>query len=330
MRDRRPGSHPQRPDPRGTVVLGVDVGGTKTTAALADSEGRLLRKERAATDASGGASAGLETIFTLVSSLLEWVAPLSRVVRIGVGFGGPVDYSSGTVLLSHHVAGWMGMPLKRKLEERFGVPTVVDNDANAAGLGEFIFGAARGRNHALYVNIGTGIGGAIIANGRLIRGAQSAAGEIGHMVLDPEGPPCTCGRRGCLEALASGSAIGRRAGELRESGALPTTLPPVSSAEQVCAAAAAGDPLAQRVFAETVQWLARGLGVAADLLNPDIIVLGGGVSELGDQLLVPLRAALPRYVLPQTAPFLTVVTAELGYDSGVRGAVALALTEESP
>lgn len=311
------------------LVIGVDIGGTNTTAALAALDGQLLQRERRTTDRAVGATGALQTICRLVESLLRNAPNECEVIGVGVGFGGPVDYETGTVLLSHHVPGWEGVPLKAELERRLQMPAVVDNDANAAGLGEQLFGSARGQQHVLYLNLGTGIGGAVIANGEVVRGAQSAAGEIGHMVLWPEGPHCTCGKRGCLESLASGPAIARWAEELRHAD-LPTGLPRGATGELVCQFAAAGDALGKRVLAEITEWLARGIGVAVNLLNPGVVVLGGGVSELGEQLLGPLRGAVSRYALPQTATGLRLVQAELGYDSGVRGGVAVAVKTLRP
>ncbi|MFN3422318.1 MAG: ROK family protein, partial [Armatimonadota bacterium] len=196
------------------VVLGVDVGGTKMTAALATQDGQIVKLLRIQTKQEEGAEGGFKAICRMVRDLLSEAKQKGLTVsQIGVGFGGPVDFERGIVYLSHHVPGWENFPLKAELENYFGIATIVDNDANAGTLGEWMFGAGKGIDDLLYVNIGTGIGGGIISGGRLVRGWRNLAGEIGHMTVKPDGPVCTCGRKGCLEALASGSAIGREGTE---------------------------------------------------------------------------------------------------------------------
>jgi glucokinase len=301
-------------------VIGLDVGGTKMTAALATMDGQVVRLRRQQTQREEGAQGGFAAICAMVGELLKEAAQEGlRVMRIGIGFGGPVDFERGVVYLSHHVAGWENFPLRTELERRFGIPTVVDNDANAGTLGEWRFGAGRGVNDLLYVNIGTGIGGGIISGGRLVRGWRNLAGEIGHMTVKPDGPLCPCGRKGCLEALASGSAIGR---EGTERIGQPLT------SEEVFMLAERGNPIAQRVIDEAVDALAFAIGAAANLFNPKRVILGGGVAEAPEALLLqPLRERLPRYLLPQVAEGLEVIRAQLGYDAGIMGAIALALTD---
>lgn len=300
--------------------IGVDVGGTNMTGALAAEDGTLREKIRRPTDRAGGATAGLELIAAIVSELLAHAAAdRSPAERIGIGFGGPVDYEHGVVLLSHHVEGWENFPLRDELQRRFSLPVVLDNDANAGTLAEWRFGAGRGFRDLLYVNVGTGIGGGVIAGGRLMRGVRNLAGEIGHIVVSRGGAPCTCGRRGCLEVCASGDALGRRA-----SAALGR---PVDGRE-VFALAAADHPVARQVLSEVIEDLAQGIGSAVGILNPEAVIIGGGLSEAPAALFLdPLRAAIPRYCLEGAARGLVVEAAKLGYDAGVMGAVALALSE---
>ncbi len=301
-----------------TVVVGVDVGGTKMTAAIATADGQIVQLLRQQTKREEGATGGFAAICTMVQTLLGTAAQKGMTVaHIGVGFGGPVDFARGVVYLSHHVAGWENFPLKAALEERFRLPVTVDNDANAGTLGEWLFGAGKGVSDLLYVNIGTGIGGGLISDGKLVRGWRNLAGEIGHMTVKPDGPVCTCGRKGCLEALASGSAIGR---EGTERLGRPTT------SEEVFTLAAQGNPVAKQILDEAVDTLAFAIGAAANLFNPQRVILGGGVAEAPEALLLqPLREKLPRYLLPQVAEGLEVVRAQLGYDAGIMGAIALAL-----
>ncbi len=301
------------------MVIGIDVGGTKTTGGLASEDGRLTVKIRRSTDRSGGAAAGLKLICEILAELMEHAAlTRTKVRRIGVGFGGPVDFEEGVVLLSHHVAGWEGLPLRHELKSRFRVPVVVDNDANAGTLGEWKFGAGLGFTDLLYVNIGTGIGGGIISGGRLLRGAQNLAGEIGHLVVVRNGPECTCGKRGCLESCASGDAIARRGSE--------SLGMPVSSKE-VFALAVEGHAGAKKVLCDVVEDLAHGIGSAVSLLNPAVVIIGGGLSEAPQKVfLEPLRQAIPHYCLNDAAKRLHVEIAQLRYDAGLMGAVALALS----
>ncbi len=300
------------------VWIGIDVGGTNMTGGLAAADGTLVARIRRATDRRGGMAAGLELIVELVSQLARQASGDGfRVQRIGVGFGGPVDHARGVVIKSHHVEGWEHVPLRDELQRRFNVPVVVDNDANAGTLGEWRFGAGRDVDDLLYVNVGTGIGGGVVAGGRLVRGASNLAGEIGHTTIVRNGPPCTCGRKGCLEACASGDALARRGAE---------ALGRQVSGREVFALAGNGNETARRVVEAVVEDLAQGIGTAASLLNPAVVIIGGGLSEAPETLfLEPLRRAVPRYCLGEAARNLRVEAAQLRYDAGVIGAVALAL-----
>lgn len=316
-------------------MLGVDIGGTRLSSAVVDADGAVLHLWREATPAGRGA-------LTIVQWLAQAVAEGRDYAReeykqtpagIGIGFGGPVDYSTGLIRRSHHVKGWEGVPLGQLLHEATGLPTFLENDANAGGLGEALFGAGRGADSLLYVNIGTGIGGAVIINQRIHRGAHSNAGEIGHVVIDPwHGPVCTCAKRGCLEALASGNALGQAARRrLREQPNLNSSLAALPLEEvsggQVGAAAQQSDPLALEVVRQAAEYLGLALAGAANLVDPELIVIGGGVGELGELLLGPTREAFQRYATPPVVANTAIVTAELGYDAGVIGAAAVALVE---
>ncbi|MBE8987438.1 ROK family protein, partial [Nostoc sp. LEGE 12450] len=196
-----------------TLILALDFGGTKLAAALVNIGSRKwLRYERRLSPVGANASTDLEIMRSLIYSLLEDAKPAA----IGVSFGGPVDASTGTVRLSHHVAGWENIPLKALLEDEFGVSVGVDNDANIAALGEHRFGAGQGYDSLFYITVSTGVGGGWILNGQPWRGAGGMAGEIGHIVVDPAGPMCLCGKRGCVERLASGPYMAQNAREILE------------------------------------------------------------------------------------------------------------------
>ncbi|MEN6644362.1 MAG: ROK family protein [Armatimonadia bacterium] len=295
------------------TIIGLDVGGTRLSAALVRLDGRVLNVARERTPQCG--EAALELLFEMVRDLQQTTKALAAPpAGIGIGFGGPVDFGTQTIVRSHHVEGWKpGLPMARLFAERFGLPVVVDNDANCGGLGETKFGAAHGYRNVLYVNIGTGIGGAVILNGEIHHGAHSTAGEIGHSVVLPGGPVCTCDKCGCLEALSSGSAIGR---EGRAAGMGEVT------GREVGESALTGEPVAVEVVARAARWLGLAIGNAANLIDPEIIVLGGGVPELGEAFLGPAREAYRATAMP-AARETPVVAAALGYDAGVVGAAAL-------
>ena len=319
-------------------MAGVDIGGTNQSVALARLDGEVVATRRRRLGAGETAQDVVAAVLGLIESALEEQRrPAGRpgagtLRRIGVGFGGPVDVKNGTVLTSHHVSGWDGFPLRATLEERLDASTVIDNDANAAALGEALFGAGRGQRNLLYVNVGTGIGAGVVLNGRLYHGQHGMAGEIGHVTVAPDGPLCPCGKRGCLEAVASGRAIGLRgqAAARAEPGAAGRLLAlaggrrggyrrharPRGGAE--------GDPLAGRIVDETAAYLGLALGNVANVLDPAMIIVGGGVGEAGERLFGPLREAVRRHLLP-SMPAPEVVPAALGYDAGIVGALALAL-----
>ncbi len=318
-------------------ILALDFGGTKLAAATANIGSRKwLRYERRLSPASADASTDLEIMRSLIYSLLQHTKPAA----IGVSFGGPVDASTGTVRLSHHVAGWENIPLKGLLEEEFGVPVGVDNDANIAALGEHRFGAGQGYDSLFYITVSTGVGGGWILNGKPWRGAGGMAGEIGHMVVDPAGPVCLCGKRGCVERLASGPYMAQNVREILEN------VPPSRSVSQrrhqggevlrglvgdnlelltgqlVSEAAAAGDDLAKEVLHKAAWALGVGIGNVANLMNPQRFVLGGGVMKAGEDFWRVMRQVARETALPEVD--FEIVPAVLGDDAPLWGAVAIA------
>ncbi len=273
-------------------TLAIDIGGTKFSLALFEGE-QMTRRESRRTDRQGGPEWMIEQIFSIAAG---W-----KFDHCGIGFGGPVDFPSQTVTLSTHVGGWKGFPLVERIRERFDVPVIMDNDANVGALGEALFGAGRDTRPLFYMTLSTGIGGGIVLeNSTVYRGADSYAGEIGHLTIEPGGPECLCGSRGCFERLCCGMWLERDYGK---------------TAEELMK-----DP----AFVERyVIDLAQGLKAAVMILNPARIVIGGGIAKAGDALFVPLRLELRRQVTSWSRARLDVVPAGLGDDSVLYGSAGL-------
>ena len=307
--------------PRVKYHLAVDVGGTWLRAALYPlGKIRPLRRERVPTRGEGRTEERLQ-------ALLERIWPREgTVMGIGVACPGPLDPFRGVVLNAPNIPDWHHLPLRALLEEAFGVPVALDNDANLAALGEWRYGAGRGYHHLIYLTISTGIGGGIIVADRLLRGAHGLAGEMGHVTVVPDGPPCGCGQRGHLEAVASGTAIARMAEEALAGGAssaLARSPHPLTAAD-VAAAAKEGDALAQQVLTTAATHLGRALAGFLHIFNPQAVILGGGVVQAGEVLLRPLEATLRASVMsPAYLEDLVLTTAALGDDAGLLGALAL-------
>jgi glucokinase len=314
---------------RERLLLALDFGGTKLTAGLAASGERHWRgHQRVPSPPGSNAQSDLEIMMGLAQDML--VTAKAPLAAVGVSFGGPVDVALGLVLLSHHVPGWERMPLREWLEERLGVPAAVDNDANVAALGEHRFGAGQGCDSLMYITVSTGVGGGWILNGQPWRGADGMAGEIGHVVVDPDGPVCLCGKRGCVERLASGPYIAQRAREWLQvqpdRGHLLRALAEDNletiTAELVAQAAAQGDDLAWEALEVAAWGLGVGIGNVANLVNPERFVLGGGVTKAGERFWEVVRRTARQTALPEV--HFDVVPAALGDDAPLWGAVALA------
>ncbi|MEH2288234.1 ROK family protein [Nostoc sp.] len=316
-----------------TLILALDFGGTKLAAATVNIGSRKwLRYERRLSPVDADAKTDLEIMRSLIYSLLQDTKPAA----IGVSFGGPVDASTGTVRLSHHVIGWENIPLKRLLEEEFGVPVGVDNDANVAALGEHRFGAGQGYDSLFYITVSTGVGGGWILNGQPWRGAGGMAGEIGHIVVDPAGPVCLCGKRGCVERLASGPYMAQNVREILEKepqkhkgfrdgevlrGLVGDDLT-LLTGQLVSEAAAAGDDLAKEVLHKAAWALGVGIGNVANLMNPQRFLLGGGVTKAGEDFWRVVRQLARETALPEVD--FEIVPAVLGDDATLWGGVAIA------
>jgi len=316
---------------KGKFYMGLDVGGSKISAALVDTKGQMSLLRRQSTPPDG--KLAQELLIEMGQGLQEHAdAGGATIVGVGMGFGGPVDYPSQRVRRSHHTEGWdINLPLAQTVGEQLGLPTRIDNDANTAALGEALFGAGKGKERILYINVGTGIGGALVRNQQIYHGAHSNAGEIGHCIVQKDGPECACGHRGCLEALASGTAMGQAAVRaLEENPDLETSLKNVPreeiTGELVGDMAVEGDELCRRIVAEAADWLALAAANACNLWDPDAVIIGGGVSSTGETLMEPLRESFRRYATSPQNEETDLYIARLGYDAGVIGAAALALT----
>jgi glucokinase len=247
------------------------------------------------------------------------------VVAVGIGCGGPLDADRGVLLATPHLPGWRDVPVTALAERAFGVPAALDNDGNAAAEGEHLFGAGVGARQLVYLTLSTGVGGGVVLDGRVYRGARGNGGELGHVVVDWQGRPCRgCGGRGCLEAYVSGTSIAERAGELLHDGSSLSTVDQLTAAE-VAAHAAAGDPLAVRVWRETIEALGCGLTSIVNMVEPELIVLGGGVTRAGDALVVPTREVVRAAAMTPGGRTVRVERAALGDQVGVVGAAAVAM-----
>ncbi|MEU7777060.1 ROK family protein [Micromonospora parva] len=300
------------------VVVALDVGGTGMKCAVVRPDGVVVRAERHPTDAARGPAAVVGTILDVAEGLADKArADGLTPIAVGIAVPGVVDEARGVAVWSANV-GFRDVPVRDLAVARLGLPTALGHDVRVGGLAEARLGAGRGSGHVLFVAIGTGIASAHVVDGTAAVGAHGAAGEIGHILVRPDGPRCGCGRRGCLEAIASAAAIGRRYAEL----AGPSADAAVTAAE-VAERAATGEPLAGQVWQEAIDALADGLASGQALFDVATIVLGGGLAQAGDGLLTPLRAAMRERMTFHREPHL--VAAALGDEAGCLGAALLAL-----
>jgi len=310
------------------AVLALDVGGTKIAAGVVDASGRVRSFEVAPTDAARGPVDGVARLFDLgrhavAASGVAW----SEIAAVGIGCGGSLDVGRGVLVAPLHLPGWVDVPLAAFAQDEFRRPVVLENDATAAAAGEHRHGAGVGTRHMVYLTISTGVGGGVVVDGRLYRGATGNGAELGHVTVDCNGRPCHgCGRRGCLEAYVSGTSIAERAREAIASSPSSSSLGSLAepTAADVAAAAGAGDALARAVWDETVEALACGVTSIVNVFEPELVVIGGGVSRAGEQLLGPVRDAVRADAITLGGRTVDVVAAALGDRVGVVGAAAVA------
>ena len=309
------------------LFAGIDIGGTKIAIALASPSGEVVAKRSLPTRPELGPYAIIENVaVTLDEMCAENDAVLAS---IGIGSPAPIDVERGLIMSPSNLRDWAEFPVVDLLAKRFRVPVMLENDANAAALGEHMFGAGRGHKNVFYVTVSTGIGGGIIIDGEVYHGVCTAAGEIGHTIVQPDGVKCNCGSVGCLETICSGTHIVRRTNErlargddsvinemVKEAGKL--------TAEIVINAVRQNDRLAVEIWDETLRYLAIGIANAITLLAPEIVVIGGGMAAAGPLLFGPLQKTVPQYVSMLPADKINIVPAELGKESGLHGALAIA------
>ncbi len=315
-----------------TNVVGVDMGGTKILSAVIDAGGNILGTSKVSTGADEGTSVVIDRIAESIRKAINKSnVDKASIQAIGIGAPGPLDPETGVVIFAPNL-GWRDVPLKAELQARTGLPTFVDNDVNVGTLGEHAFGAAQGVQNVVGIFVGTGIGGGIILKGELFHGASKTAGEIGHIIVKADGPRCGCGTRGCLEAIASRTAMAKQFRKAIRKKGKKSVLTKLTNGDLsvirsgvLVKAIRAKDKLTLKVFKKATKYLGIGIGSVVNFLNPDMIVLGGGVVEaLDDTFIDNIRAYAEKYALPNTLNGVQIVRAKLGDNSGILGAAALA------
>ena len=316
------------------LILGVDLGGTKILTAVTNSQGKMLSRDHSITPAKKGHEAVIQSILESAHRALDQAGvAISELGAIGVGAPGLSNPETGILFTSPNLPGWQDIPLRDIMQKRLGKKTFLINDANAAALGEFYFGAARGARNFIYITLSTGIGGGIVIDGKIYTGAIGAAGEVGHMTIDDEGPICNCGNRGCWETLASGTALAREAKHRIKEGVRTSILEYAEgdiekvTAQAIHSAAEQGDSLAKELIARTGYYVGVGLANLINIFNPELIIIGGGLSNIGDMLLEPAFKVAGERAYKEAFQAVRFASAELGRNSGVLGAAAFALQE---
>jgi glucokinase len=311
-----------------SVTIGIDVGGTKIAAGVVDEAGKVVARRQIATAATHPTS----IVAGIVKVAQELMAAAPNVTAVGIGAAGLIDGGKGLVLSAPNIA-WENVPLRAMVSDRLRLPVVLDNDANVAALGESVYGAGKGYGDQIMLTIGTGVGGGIVIGGEIYRGAHGVGAELGHVIVDASSSAvCSCGNHGCLEALASGNSIGRRARErVSEPGATAVLELAGKNAvditgELVGEAAKSGDVWATEIIAETGRWLGVGIASFVNIFDPDVVIIAGGAAAgTGELLLGPARDAAAGLIIGHAWRKLPpVLPAVLGYDAGLVGAAVLA------
>ncbi len=310
-------------------VVGVDMGATHLSMIVTDFSAHVLAEVERPLDITDGPERCLGQVDGVLNELLGSLGvPIDQVSAVCLGVPGPVEVDSGEVSSPPIMPGWDRYPLRQHLEKLWHVPVTVGNDAELGALGEWAYGAARGVNNLAYIKVGTGVGAGLMMDGRIYRGSTGCAGEIGHITVQENGPLCSCGNRGCLEAMAGGQAIARKARQAVASGKR-TELASIAAdkllAGTVALAAGRGDLVAQQIITEAGQYLGLAIASLVNLFNPDMVVIGGGVAQLGDQLLDPIRNIVKERSLKSAFKAVHIRSAMLGRRASSMGAVVQAV-----
>jgi len=310
-----------------SLCVGVDIGGTKVAAGLVDSNGEISAQVRAPMVSNSSADEGLNAVLSAIAQVIP--RGTDGVRGIGICAPGPLDPKTGVILNPPNVPCWRNFPLAESVQKRHSVPVKVDNDANAAALAETRWGSARGYRNVFYATIGTGIGTGIVFDGEIYHGRTGSAGEGGHVSIDYRGPLCRCGKPGCIEILASGTAIAQRARQELAAGAKSSMLELAGgdlaavTGEIVGKASESGDLLAAKILGETTEMLALWLSNIIDLFDPEVIVIGGGAAALYRPFFDKLRERIPQLTVNPRSCEVPIISAHYGADSGIAGGAAL-------
>jgi len=314
-----------------TYLVGIDLGGTFIKTAIVSRDGELIKKIEVPSEKEKGPDGVIANIIRSVKlAASETDIKINAISAIGIGSPGPIDTKRGIVNKAINMPGWVNIPLRDRIQEAFGIPANLENDANAMAYGEFWKGAGRNSEIMLAYTLGTGVGGGIVIEGKLVRGTTGCAGELGHITIVPDGDLCSCGNRGCLEAYASATFLVHRTMDKINKGADTILKEWIAEGKTLTSkliddARRSGDAFADMVMREAGTYLGLGMSVVVAILNPDVIVVGGGMMKAGEIFLEPARAEVKRRVFAEHSQNLKIVAAELGNDAGVIGSAGLLL-----
>lgn len=307
-------------------IIGVDLGGTKISGAISDIDGNVIERQIVSTNAFEGENYVMNRIINVIDLLINTSGKsIEGIKSIGIGSPGPLDSDKGIIITTPNLP-FRNFNLVNPIKDKFGVPVYLDNDGNVAAMGEFLYGEGKNTKNMIYVTVSTGIGGGAVLNGRMYRGSTGNALEIGHITILPDGPLCNCGNKGCLEALASGTAITRQAVDAIKNGVISSLskYKKVTTFE-VFKEAEAGDKLSKEIIELSLNYLGIGIANIITAFDPEIIILGGGVIKAGEIVIDSINKVVEKRCFKNMASSCSIVTAKLGSDAGVMGAVALAL-----
>ncbi len=316
-------------------VVAIDLGGTKIMAAVVAPGGKIISHHYCSTLADRGPEKVINRLLSAVQRVIsQSAAEVNEFGGISIAAAGAMDIKKGIITASPNLPGWRNVPLRDILGNEFGITTYLINDASAAALGEYYLGVGRGMSNLVYLTVSTGVGGGIIIDGRLYIGANGSAGEIGHMTIAADGPQCSCGNYGCLEVLASGTAVAKEAVRRVELGEKSSLIEIANgkiksiTAETVSLAAKQGDYLAGEIVNDAAYYLGIGIANVINIFNPEMVIIGGGMSKMGDMLLKPARRVAKQRAFQLPARTARIVRARLGGNAGIVGAAAYVLDHQ--